>query len=472
MTKKPGLCCILLWLFCAVSAFAQSGFPRGAILDEALYNSLPRKAAQVTRSYTAIPKAVSLKQYAPDPGDQNPYGTCVAWSSAYAARTIVESIALNRTDRFLTTVNVFSPVFVYKSVFVFRNLGVPTGYEGTAIPWALDVMKNEGAVKRLEIEKTADFPEIHLSAFVNQRRYRINDYVILYNSARGTPGGSERTLAVKKSLAEGKPVIIGMNCPGSFDTAKDLWQPVESPAVNYGGHAMCVVGYDDDKYGGAFEIQNSWGQSWGNRGYIWIPYQVFNQYAVEAYEIIEDLTNYQYNTEYSGSVQIEVYNSNEGMPVQFSDGYYRTTGSYTSGTRFRYLMGNNKPAYVYAFASDSSSPETTRIFPMEGENVSPVLDYSENAVAFPGEHDWIELDRQSGTDYLVVLYVKEALDIDAIRERFSQAQGTFPDRVARAVGDAYIPARQANYENALMRFTARSVNPRAVFGLLLAIDHR
>ena len=45
-----------------------------------------------------------------------------------------------------------------------------------------------------------------------------------------------------------------MNCPDSFDDlyGKDLWQPFESPYDNYGGHAMCVAGYDDDKYGGAF----------------------------------------------------------------------------------------------------------------------------------------------------------------------------------------------------------------------------
>ena len=44
-----------------------------------------------------------------------------------------------------------------------------------------------------------------------------------------------------------------------------------------GGHAVTVVGYDDDKdYGngnkGAFKIANSWGASWGNSGYFWVSY--------------------------------------------------------------------------------------------------------------------------------------------------------------------------------------------------------
>jgi len=38
------------------------------------------------------------------------------------------------------------------------------------------------------------------------------------------------------------------------------------------GHAMCIVGFDDTKFGGAFEIVNSWGDNWANSGFIWIRY--------------------------------------------------------------------------------------------------------------------------------------------------------------------------------------------------------
>ncbi|MDR1902695.1 MAG: hypothetical protein LBQ88_10495 [Treponema sp.] len=120
-------------LLTPVLLFAQT-FPRRAVLDSALYDSLPQKAVQLTRAYESLPRAVSLKQYALDPGNQNPYGTCTAWSSAYAARTILESITLNRRDRQLTTVNVFSPNFVYKRLFVFNNQSDdPAGKRGAVI---------------------------------------------------------------------------------------------------------------------------------------------------------------------------------------------------------------------------------------------------------------------------------------------------------------------------------------------------
>jgi hypothetical protein len=470
--NKRAISLILAGLISATTLFAQT-FPRGAILDEALYNSLPQKAEQLSRSYSSIPKAYSLKQYAPQPGNQAPYGTCVGWASAYAARTIAESIALNRMDKTLITNNVFSPIFVYKGSFALKNIN-PTGEEGAAISHVLDFMKSEGSVKRLDFEKTTDFKTISLSMFANSRRYPIGGYVILYDALQGGKANNKRTDRVKKSISEGKPVIIGLNCPDSFVEAKDLWRPYreENPEVYYGGHALCVVGYDDQKNGGAFEIINSWGTDWGNSGFTWIPYRVFDQYAFQAYEIIENLAAYKDGAEHSGSVKIELQNSNQGMPVRFDNGYYRTTGSYRSGTRFRYLLENNKPAYVYAFAADDSTSVTTQIFPPPGKNISAVLDYSENTVAFPGESLWIQLDQRTGTDYLVVLYSKEALDIDAIRNRFSRERGTFPQRVANAVGSNYIPAHQARYETSEMRFSAQSGNPKAVFGLLLAIDHR
>jgi hypothetical protein len=81
---------------------------------------------------------------------------------------------------------------------------------------------------------------------------------------------------------------------------------------------MCVVGYDDARYGGAFEVQNSWGTKWGNAGYIWIPYTVFTDFVFEAYGISENLGLYQNTVEFSGSAQIEVRGRYEPDKLAFT----------------------------------------------------------------------------------------------------------------------------------------------------------
>ncbi|MDR2798117.1 MAG: hypothetical protein LBB80_07215 [Treponema sp.] len=458
----------LLWWIPAMLS-AQS-FPRSAVLDAALYDRLPQKAVQLSRVYEALPQAASLKQYAPQPGDQGNYGTCTAWSSVYAARTILESVALNRRDPLANTANVFSPNFVYKNMFVYNNQpDDPAGQRGAPVAWALSFMRDKGPVKMLDIEKRTPFPRISLSVFTNSRTYPIAEYATLFRSNTRDPG--VKVQGVKKSIAESKPVIIAMNCPPSFNRARDVWRPPEDSGTNYGGHALCIIGYDDTKYNGAFEIQNSWGESWGNRGFIWIPYDVFADFVREAYSISENLGNYQPALIYSGFADIEMPGGSS-MAVTFQQGYYQTASPYGSGTRFRYLLGNREAAYVYAFAADESGAAPTQIFPPPGSAVSPYLDYSENLIPFPGEFSWIQLDHTAGTDYLVVLYSKRELNIAGIRNRFSQEPGSLSDRVARAAGPDYIPPAQVQYEPDRLAFTAVSANPNAVFGLLLVIPHQ
>jgi hypothetical protein len=399
----------------------------------------------------------------------------VAWASAYAARTISESIAINRRERSLSTDNVFSPAFVYKSI-----THDPDCQTGAAIFWALDLMKDTGAVKMLGVERDVDFKKIRLSDYSDSRKYPIADYVTLFRNddeQEGREGRPSRIQMVKKSLAENKPVIIGMNTPDSFINARDVWRPRESSSRYYGGHAMCVIGYDDTKFsGGAFEVQNSWGKKWGNSGYIWIPYDVFGQWVLEAYEIIENFAAFDETNHYSGFAWIELSGSTEEtprhMPVIFNgEGYYRAAEAYPSGTEFRFLLGNTSPAYVYVFAADSSGGPSTRIFPPKERGVSPILDYSENIIVLPGERQWIRMDETPGTDYLVILYSKQAIPIETIKGRFDQAQGSFPERVAYGVGPDFIPYSDAVYNGGEIHFDAQSENSKAVFGLLLAIEH-
>ena len=54
------------------------------------------------------------------------------------------------------------------------------------------------------------------------------------------------------------------------------------------GHAMVLVGYDDNKNGGSFLILNSWGDEWGSKGTIWVKYADFFNYFEAAISITKD----------------------------------------------------------------------------------------------------------------------------------------------------------------------------------------
>jgi len=77
---------------------------------------------------------------------------------------------------------------------------------------------------------------------------------------------------MKSALASGFLVGFGFTVYDYFMSAAMaknavLHLPVKGESVQ-GGHAVCLVGYDDAK--GAFLVRNSWGAGWGLHGYFWM----------------------------------------------------------------------------------------------------------------------------------------------------------------------------------------------------------
>lgn len=81
---------------------------------------------------------------------------------------------------------------------------------------------------------------------------------------------------LRQCLAEGFPVIFGILLRESFESdAVAQCGVVPMPRRGekaLGGHALTLIGYDDDFRGGPhYEVRNSWGRSWGDKGCCWIP---------------------------------------------------------------------------------------------------------------------------------------------------------------------------------------------------------
>lgn len=86
---------------------------------------------------------------------------------------------------------------------------------------------------------------------------------------------------LKAALSQGQPVVIGIPVYESFESqsvAETGIIPMPKPTEQLlGGHAILIVGYDDDK--GYAIVRNSWGEGWGDKGYCYIPYTFFTKYA-------------------------------------------------------------------------------------------------------------------------------------------------------------------------------------------------
>lgn len=75
-------------------------------------------------------------------------------------------------------------------------------------------------------------------------------------------------------LAEGFPIIFGIAAYESLeDEEVKKTGRVPLPGINercFGGHALLLVGYDNEQE--YFTFRNSWGEEWGDGGYGYLPY--------------------------------------------------------------------------------------------------------------------------------------------------------------------------------------------------------
>ncbi len=259
-------------------------------IDTALARKLPVQAALTRDISNNIPAAASIQKYTPVPGNQGQTGTCTAWSSTYCAMTMAWAMKNGTTNRGKITQNAYLPCYTYVNILTQSTTNCAAG---TDIARACDWLKNTGAVK------LSNYPQnpacINTSAVPSSwkslaSQHRLPGYTKLffdYNNLQS------KVTSTKRAIANGHPVLMAINCANSLCNSQGvrsdgLWQPVgnENPRIQYGGHALVVVAYDDSKFGcGAFLIQNSWGENWGYKGYFWITYYHYACWVYYAFEM-------------------------------------------------------------------------------------------------------------------------------------------------------------------------------------------
>jgi C1A family cysteine protease len=210
-------------------------------------------------SNPTLPSSVDLSDDFPVPGNQGHQNSCVAWSLGYAIKTYQERVELGWSLE--PAEHRFSPAYLYNLL----NGGLD---DGVVYNKGLDFLVNEGVatLARMPYDETDFLTQPSAAARAEASQFKAKSW----KAVNGV-------LEAKDALANRLPVfmviqllddIYGLRGPDSvYNTFGGAWHT---------GHGVAAVGYDDNRYGGAFKIMNSWGQGWGEGGYFWMPYTATN----------------------------------------------------------------------------------------------------------------------------------------------------------------------------------------------------
>ncbi|MCX7999777.1 MAG: cysteine protease, partial [Leptospiraceae bacterium] len=245
-----------------------------------LYSSIPLRQANFPTSARGLPIKVDLREQLPPAGFQGKQGSCVAFATSYAVQSYYEFLSRRKffsdwnslkIGGFINPKTVFSPAFVHSSLTKGRDTGV-TYFD------ALNFLTNVGSVpwERMPYDPlNFQKPDPRLNELAENYRIRGFRRVNFLNIEE-----------IKTFLVNREPVLVGIIVYSNLQELKEHEVYSNHSGKPLGGHAVVLVGYDDEK--NAFLFLNSWGSNWADSGYGWIDYNWYLKTARVGYVILGD----------------------------------------------------------------------------------------------------------------------------------------------------------------------------------------
>lgn len=205
------------------------------------------------KSVIKMPAIVDLRNNMTPIKDQGDLGSC----TGFALGALVENFYKKQLINFLA-----SELFIYYNERVLENT-IPID-AGALLSDGIKCLKGYGTCSQslwpYIISKFAIKPPNNCYIDAEKRQALVVKNVI------------HDLTQMKTCLLHGHPFVIGILIYTSFYNSKSgiIPLPNQSKERLLGGHAVVCVGYDEAKK--VFIMRNSWGTSWGNKGYFTIPY--------------------------------------------------------------------------------------------------------------------------------------------------------------------------------------------------------
>jgi hypothetical protein len=212
-----------------------------------------------------LPAEVNLDM--PTPGDQGSQGSCAAWATVYGAANFYIH---NATGRPYSDTGNLSPKFIYNQI----SRGNCTC---TSVLDNLYLLQSLGACSM----RTMPYDPNDCSTQPDSLQLDMAGS----NKIKGWKKVNVRDLnLIKRALSEKRPVIFAITTDDGFKkiAAPYIWQSRTGKIGE--AHSMVITGYDDIKK--TLKVMNSWSNTWGDNGFVYIDYQFFLDNVLEGGHII------------------------------------------------------------------------------------------------------------------------------------------------------------------------------------------
>ena len=217
------------------------------------------------RPAAQLPSSVDLRHLCSPVRDQGQLGACTGFALAVGMREFLE----NKMNGGLIKM---APMFVYYEERAIE--GTISQDAGAEIRDGMKVLAKMGCAPEADDPyKIALFTKKpSAKAVKDATKFKITSYhrVNTLND-------------MQSCLADGNGFVLGIKVYESFESAavaKTGKVPMPGSGEKMlGGHAVFAVGYKMDAKtpgGGYFIVKNSWGKSWGDQGYFYLPFEFAN----------------------------------------------------------------------------------------------------------------------------------------------------------------------------------------------------
>lgn len=209
-----------------------------------------------------LPTSFDLSNFLPEVGNQGRLGSCTAWATAYYGRSLLYNSSQNNSR----TADIrLSPSFIYNQI-------TKGQCKGTSISQSLQLLVNQGSSEWevFPYQSNGCNLQPNEAQRTNAGKFKMNDFKFLR--------GENLVAEMKTLITQGNPVVVAMGLDSEFGKKDALglsaYRPhqVQKDEI-FGAHAMLVVGYSDQYK--AFKLVNSWGEGWGDEGFVWVDYAAF-----------------------------------------------------------------------------------------------------------------------------------------------------------------------------------------------------